>query len=192
GPFRPRFSSLPGEEAAPAASQRRGPRLPRIPPRPEADLLWFIARYAPEMEDWERDVFLAVREESYYFQPIFSCQIMNEGWASYWHARMLREADFLPNALYLDAMKTHSDVVRPHAGENQVALQINPYHLGFVMWDHIVREHGMDEARRIMREEDDFGFIRNHLSAELAQELKLFVYEARRSGEVRVTDANIH
>lgn len=191
GPFQPRFSSLPGENPAPGKLRRR-PQPLKIPPRPEADLLWFCARYAPEMEDWERDVFLAVREESYYFQPIFNCQVMNEGWASYWHARILREADFLPDALYLDAMKTHSDVVRPHAGDHQVALAINPYHLGFVMWDYIVREHGLDEARTIMREEDDFGFIRNHLSAELAQELKLFVYSARRNGEVRVTDANVH
>ncbi|MFD2272505.1 SpoVR family protein [Undibacterium arcticum] len=38
-----------------------------IPPQPEYDLLWFIANYAPDLEGWERDIFLAVREESYYF-----------------------------------------------------------------------------------------------------------------------------
>src|SRR3546814_13434040 len=64
----------------------------------ESDLLWFIARYAPDMEGWERDIFMAVREESFYFYPVFACQIMNEGWASYWHARLLREADFLPGS----------------------------------------------------------------------------------------------
>ena len=76
-----------------------------IPPHPERDLLWFIAEYAPELEEWERDIFLAVREESFYFYPVFACQIMNEGWASYWHARLLREADFLPQNEYLDAIK---------------------------------------------------------------------------------------
>ena len=84
------------------------------------------------MEDWERDIFLAVREESFYFYPVFASQIMNEGWASYWHARLLREASFLPHDLYVDAMKTHSDVVRPTAGDKQIALNINPYHLGFL------------------------------------------------------------
>lgn len=159
-----------------------------MPPRPEADLLWFIARYAPEMDDWERDIFLAVREESFYFYPVFACQIMNEGWASYWHARLLREAPFLPNDFYLDAMKTHSDVVRPVAADHQVALSVNPYHLGFAMWDRIVEKEGAEAARRIMREEDDFGFIRNHLDAELAHELGLFVYEAKRNGEIKVID----
>src|SRR5690606_10999131 len=119
-------------------------------------------------------------------------QIMNEGWASYWHARLLREADFLPSELYLDAMKTHSDVVRPYAGDKQVALSINPYHLGFNLWEHLVEEQGMARARRVMTEEDDTGFIRNYLTAEVAKELNLFVYEAKRDGEVRVTESNLH
>ena len=109
-----------------------------MPPHPERDLLWFVANYAPEMESWERDIFLAVREESFYFYPVFATQIMNEGWASYWHARLLREADFVPQQAYLDAIKCHSDVVRPVAAEQQVALNINPYHLGFAMWEKIV------------------------------------------------------
>ena len=41
-----------------------------VPPHPERDLLWFVANYAPEMESWERDIFLAVREESFYFYPV--------------------------------------------------------------------------------------------------------------------------
>src|SRR3546814_1866287 len=73
------------------------------------------------MEGWERDIFLAVREESFDFYPIFACQIMNEGWASYWHARLLREARFLPSELYVDAIKTHSDVVRPYRSEEHTS-----------------------------------------------------------------------
>ena len=83
--------------AKPSRRCRRSARCARrVPPHPEYDLLWFIANYAPELEHWERDIFLAVRDESLYFYPVFACQIMNEGWASYWHARLLREADFLP------------------------------------------------------------------------------------------------
>ena len=122
--FHRRFQSLPGEsrpEALPI-----GPLRARVPPHPEYDLLWFIANYAPELEQWERDIFLMVRAESLYFYPVFACQIMNEGWASYWHARLLREADFLPQSLYLSAMKAHSDVVRPFASDGQTALAVNP------------------------------------------------------------------
>ena len=188
--FRDRFVRLPGE---PAEAPVQGPpqRVP-LPPQPESDLLWFIANYAPDMENWERDIFLAVREEAYYFHPIFACQIMNEGWASYWHARLLREATFLPHDLYLAAIKSHSDVVRPFAGEQQLALSLNPYHLGFSLWEHIIDKHGLDKARQICREEDDFGFIRNYLDEDIADKLDLFVYEARRDGDTRVTSRDIH
>ena len=189
--FHSRYAHLPGEEE-PLPPARSHPEPFTIPPHPERDLLWFIAHYAPDMEDWERDIFLAVRKESYYFQPVFNCQIMNEGWASYWHSRLLREADFLPSHMYVDCMKTHSDVVRPYAGDKQVALQVNPYHLGYSMWEHIVEDAGLEEARRIMKEADDFAFIRNHLTPELADHLNLFVYSAKKNGEIKVTDSNVH
>jgi stage V sporulation protein R len=162
-----------------------------IPPHPERDLLWFIANYAPEMESWERDIFLAVREESFYFYPVFATQIMNEGWASYWHARLLREASFIPQQAYVDAIKCHSDVVRPVAADQQVALNINPYHLGFSMWEKIVERDGLDAARAIMQQDDDFGFIRNHLTRELADELGLFRFSARNDGQVKVLDTDL-
>ncbi len=187
--FQSRFARLPGVPAAPvdAGPPQRAP----LPPQPEYDLLWFIAHYAPEMEDWERDIFLAVREEAYYFHPIFACQIMNEGWASYWHARLLREADFLPHELYLAAIKSHSDVVRPFGSGQQLSLQVNPYHLGFSMWEHIIDKFGMEKARQICREEDDFGFIRNYLDEELAERLDLFVYEMRKDGETKIANRDI-
>jgi stage V sporulation protein R len=189
-PFRDRFARLPGEQRA--APAKAPPQRAPLPPQPETDLLWFIAHYAPDMEDWERDIFLAVREEAFYFHPIYACQIMNEGWASYWHARLLREATFLPSDLYVSAIKSHSDVVRPFAGGQQLALSLNPYHLGFSMWEHIIARHGMETARQVVREEDDFGFIRNYLDGELAEQLDLFVYEERKDGETKVVSRDIH
>jgi len=162
-----------------------------VPPRPERDLLWFIASYAPEMEDWERDIFFAVREESFYFYPVYATQIMNEGWASYWHARLLREADFIPQQAYVDAIKCHSDVVRPIAADSQVSLSINPYHLGFSMWEKIIASDGLEAARGIMEQDDDFAFVRNHLTRELAEELGLFRYSARSDGQITVLDHDL-
>jgi stage V sporulation protein R len=192
--FESRYGQLPGEQQETAAEP--APVRAPLPPRPEADLLWFIAHHAPDLEDWARDIFLAVREESYYFYPLFACNIMNEGWASYWHARLLREADFVPQDLYLDAIKAHSDVVRPYAGDQAVALAINPYHLGFAMWEHIVETQGEDAAFRIRTEEDDFGFIRNYLSEELARELELFHYQHEQpslhQGRIVVGEHDIH
>jgi stage V sporulation protein R len=185
--FRRRFAAL---EPAPVSSGMERKRAP-IPPHPERDLLWFVANYAPEMESWERDIFLAVREESFYFYPVFATQIMNEGWASYWHARLLREADFVPQQSYLDAIKCHSDVVRPIAAEQQVSLSVNPYHLGFAMWEKIVEQDGLEAARRIMEQDDDFAFVRNHLTRELADELGLFRYSARSDGQIKVLEHDL-
>ena len=189
--FRTRFAAL--EDA----SDARNPALPArqrapVPPRPEGDLLWFIANYAPELEGWERDIFLAVREESFYFHPVFATQIMNEGWASYWHARLLREADFLPQQAYVDAIKCHSDVVRPLASGERVALTINPYHLGFSLWESIVEKEGLDAAREILQQDDDFSFVRNQLTWERAEKLELFRYRAEASGQVKVVEPDLN
>jgi stage V sporulation protein R len=166
------------------------PLRARVPPHPEYDLLWFIANYAPELEQWERDIFLAVRAESLYFYPVFACQIMNEGWASYWHARLLREAD-LPQAMVLSAIRAHSEVVRPFATGEQSALAVNPYHLGFTIWEHIVEKHGLERAREVRRDEDDFGFIRNWLDRELAEKSGLFVYEVSQTDEIKVASREL-
>lgn len=188
--FQKRFGKLPGlgvPEPEKVVGKVRAP----IPPYPEYDLLWFIAQYAPDMEQWERDIFMMVRSEAMYFYPIFACQIMNEGWASYWHARLLREADFLPQSLYLSAIKAHSDVVRPYAAQEQTALVVNPYHLGFILWEHIVKAHGMDKAREAMKMDDDFSFIRNWLNEDVVKEAKFFVYEEKHNREVRITSKDL-
>jgi stage V sporulation protein R len=191
--FQKRFGQLPGAPAQISLpfGVNAGPLRAQVPPHPEYDLLWFIAHYAPDLEQWERDIFLAVRAESLYFYPVFACQIMNEGWASYWHARLLREADFLPQPLYLSALKAHSDVVRPYAAGEQAALAINPYHLGFTLWERIVEKHGLERAKQVRREEDDFGFIRNWLDRELAEEAGLFVYEAQADDGIKVASKDL-
>ncbi len=185
--FRRRFAALEPLTTEAGARQRR--RAP-VPPHPERDLLWFVAQYGPELESWERDIFLAVREESFYFYPVFATQIMNEGWASYWHARLLREADFIPQQAYVDAIKCHSDVVRPVAADQQIALALNPYHLGFAIWERIVAAEGLEAACTIRAEDDDFAFVRNHLTRELAAELELFRYRAR-DGRIKVLAQDI-
>ncbi len=186
--FRARYASL--DAGAEAVLQPRRIRAP-VPPHPERDLLWFIAHYAPELESWERDIFLAVREESFYFYPVFATQIMNEGWASYWHARLLREADFIPQAAYLDAIKCHSDVVRPIAAGEQVALAVNPYHLGFTLWESIVENSGIEAARRIMCEYDDCSFVRNHLTRDVAADMGLFRFQRQDNGQIKVIAEDI-
>jgi stage V sporulation protein R len=186
--FRRRFATL--DASAELTPQTRKLRAP-LPPHPERDLLWFIATYAPDMEDWERDIFLAVRAESFYFYPVYATQTMNEGWASYWHARLLREANFIAPEIYLDAIKCHSDVVRPSAAEESISLNVNPYHLGFTLWEEIIKEGGLEAARQIRRDDDDFSFLRNHLTPKIAADMGLFRYQRQQSGPIKVLDGDI-
>ncbi|ERI06053.1 SpoVR family protein, partial [Aneurinibacillus aneurinilyticus] len=71
------------------AEEEAKKRTERFPPEPEKDLLLFIEEFSPRLENWQRDVLTIMREEMLYFWPQIETKIMNEGWASYWHQRIL-------------------------------------------------------------------------------------------------------
>jgi len=79
----------------------------------------------------------------------------------------------------------------PVATGEQVALSINPYHLGFTLWESIIEQSGVEAARRIMREDDDFSFLRNHLTREIAADMGLFRYQRRQNGPIKVVGAEV-
>ena len=84
----------------------------KIPPQPEKDLLLFIEEYSRELEDWQRDILTMMREEMLYFWPQLETKIMNEGWASYWHQRILREMDLTSDEA-IEFAKLNAGVVQP-------------------------------------------------------------------------------
>ncbi|KGT72831.1 stage V sporulation protein R, partial [Bradyrhizobium japonicum] len=84
----------------------------RFPPQPEKDLLLFIQEYSGILEEWQRDILTIMRDEMLYFWPQLETKIMNEGWASYWHCRILREMD-LTEEETIDFAKLHSSVIQP-------------------------------------------------------------------------------
>jgi stage V sporulation protein R len=108
-----------------------------FPPHPEYDLLWFIATYA-QMLPWQREVLSIIRSESFYFYPQMLTKIMNEGWASFWHAELMLNYDNrngrqgLSPAEHLDFSKAHSGVVSPGHGGS-----LNPYYVGFRIFTDI-------------------------------------------------------
>jgi stage V sporulation protein R len=188
-----------GTEAERDAARWEEGRPPAPPePRPEKDLLYYIMRHSPALEDWQRDVIAMVREEMEYFVPQMQTKIMNEGWASLWHARIMRELD-LPDGELLEFAELHAGVVSPHKG------QLNPYYLGYKIFEDIERrwDNPTAEERRAfgrqgnegrakifeVRELDnDVSFLRNYLTEELSEELDLFVYELVEEEEWTVTE----
>ncbi len=153
----------------------------KLPPHPERDILWFLANYS-HIEPWERDVLEIIRKESFYFYPQFETKIINEGWASYWHAEIINNYDLSPQEM-IEFSVLHSDVVNPG-----YRMSVNPYYLGYKIlvdvekkWDTLYKEgkskiNGKQKLFEIRTMENDISFIRNYLSEELAEKLELFTF----------------
>ena len=94
----------------------------KFPEHPERDVLQFLVQHAP-LENWEREVIEMLREEAYYFAPQGMTKIMNEGWASYWHSKIMTEKA-LTDAEFIDYADHHSGTLATRPG------QLNPYKLG--------------------------------------------------------------
>lgn len=142
----------------------------KTPLEPEEDILLFLIQYA-RLEEWEKDIINIVRTETQYFIPQIETKIMNEGWASFWHYKILNHLQ-LPQSLHLEFIKRHNQVIAAHPGS------LNPYHLGFKIWTKLESES--EDKRRIfeVREQDrDATFLRRYLDEELCRELNLFEYQ---------------
>ena len=163
--------------AAPVATLTRddGPELP------EKDLLGFIATHSPVLEPWQRDVVAMIREEMLYFVPQLRTKTINEGWASFWHSRIMRELD-LSDEEHLEFAELHAGVVSPHTG------QLNPYFVGYRILEDIERRFGRDRLFEVREVESDVSLLRNYLTEELCEELDLFVYELVDEEEWTITE----
>lgn len=142
----------------------------RIPPEPEKDLLLYLLEHADHLEDWQRDIIAIVREESLYFVPQMQTKIMNEGWASFWHMRIMRELD-LTDDEFVEFGKLHSGVCTP--GRNR----INPYYVGLKLFEDIEARFGRDKLFEVREVENDASFIRSYLTEELCRKLDLFIFK---------------
>ncbi|MBI5518071.1 MAG: SpoVR family protein [Deltaproteobacteria bacterium] len=100
----------------------------RFPQKPARDVLRFLLENAP-LERWERDVLEVVREEAYYFWPQAQTKVMNEGWASFWHSRIMT------------GYACDGDEIIDYAERNASVLgggkTLNPYKLGVELYRFI-------------------------------------------------------
>lgn len=144
------------------------PDVSKVPLEPDDDLIQFIIDHG-DLEEWERNVLSIVRRESVYFMPQIETKIMNEGWASYWHYTIMNLLD-LPDSLHLEFIKRHNDVIAP------LPSGLNPYYVGFKIFQDIERRYGREKIFEVRALERDESFIRKYLTRELCEELNLFQY----------------
>lgn len=160
--------------------------IKQFPPKPEKDILLFIEAHSRELEPWQRDVLTMLREEMLYFWPQLETKIMNEGWASYWHQRIMRELD-LDSSESIEFAKLNAGVVQPSK------TGINPYYLGLKIFEDIEEryDHPCEELKKAgvtegsgrskmfeVREiESDISFIRNYLTKDFVMREDLYLFQ---------------
>ena len=161
----------------------------------ERDVLLYLLERAP-LHEWQQEVLSIIREEAYYFAPQRQSKIMNEGWASFWHSKLMTGGLLHENEV-IDYAERHAGTLQATGG------QLNPYKLGIEMYRDIERRWnegrfgrdyeecdnmqerelwdknlglGREKIFEVRRLHNDVTFLDTFLTPELCEQLQLFTY----------------
>ena len=179
-----------------------------FPSEPTQDVLLFLIEYAP-LTTWQKRILMILRDEAYYFAPQGQTKILNEGWATYWHSKMMTSLHPLDASEIVDYCDQHAGVVSNHGGN------LNPYRLGVELlryieerWDkgkfgidylHCddpkVRDEwdthahlGKKKLFEVRSFHNDVTFIDEFLDEDFCHKTKMFLYEIdARSGKAVIS-----
>lgn len=166
-----------------------------FPEEPQRDVLLFLLEHAP-LRDWQRDILTIIRDEAYYFAPQGQTKIMNEGWASYWHSKIMTRHG-LTDAEVIDYADHHSGTMA------MSPQRLNPYKIGIELfkdieerwdrgqfgpeWEECDDLHtrktwdrqlglGRDKIFEVRRIHNDITFIDTFLTEDFCRKHKLFTF----------------
>jgi stage V sporulation protein R len=179
------------EKKAQEERDQRPGKHPKFPEKPEKDILLFLSRHAPHLQPWQRDIIEIVRAEMLYFIPQMQTKTMNEGWASTWHSRIMRELgdnSIISDSDFVEFAQLHSSVLTPSR------TSLNPYYIGYKIfediekrWDNpteeeqeqLGRQPGMGRQKifEVREIDNDVSFLRNYLTEDLVKDLDLYLYK---------------
>jgi spore cortex formation protein SpoVR/YcgB (stage V sporulation) len=184
------WRTLPGNE-----DSTKPPTDKRFPEEPQENLLYFIEKNAPLLKTWQREIVRIVRKVAQYFYPQRQTQVMNEGWATFWHYTLLHELydeGLVNDGFMLEFLTSHTNVIAQPDYDNPWYSGINPYALGFAMMQDIRRicEHPTEEDKywfpdiagsnwldtlhNAMKNYRDESFIMQYLSPKVIRDFHLF------------------
>ena len=124
------------------AKASTNPTEARFPAEPQENILYFIEKNAPLLQPWQRELVRIVRKISQYFYPQKQTQVMNEGWATFWHYTLLQHLyaeGKLSDRFMLEVLHSHTNVVLQPPYNSKYYSGINPYALGFAIFSDIRR-----------------------------------------------------
>ena len=174
----------------------------KIPAEPERDVMLFLLDHAP-LKRWQKQILGIIRSEAYYFAPQMMTKIMNEGWASYWHAKMMTE-QICTDAEIIDFCCSHSGTMA------MSQTRLNPYKIGIELFRDIedrwnkgrfgleyercddmeVRENwdkqlglGRQKIFEVRKVYNDVMFIDEFMTPEFAERQKIFSFGYNRRSD---------
>ncbi|MFU8817800.1 MAG: SpoVR family protein [Pseudomonadales bacterium] len=168
---------------------------PTYPSEPQENLLYFVEKNAPLLEPWQREIVRIVRKMAQYFYPQRQTQVMNEGWASFWHYTLMNrlyDEGLITEGAVMEFLASHTAVIYQPPFDHPGYRGINPYALGYAIFSDLRRmcEQPTDEDRQwfpdiaggnwlevvqhAMRNFKDESFILQFLSPKVMRDLRLF------------------
>jgi stage V sporulation protein R len=162
---------------------------------PTENLLYFIEKQSPNLDDWQREIVRIARKVGQYFYPQRQLQLMNEGFATVSHSEIVHEMDrrgLVDEAFMLEFVDKHSAVLgQQSAGPGSPLKVLSPYKLGYEMFMDIKRRcqnptdedkyYFPDQINRPYRDVwfeavagfKDESFITQYLSPEVVRKMQL-------------------
>jgi len=166
-----------------------------VPVEPEENLLYFIEKHSPKLELWQRELVRIVRKVAQYFYPQVQTKLMNEGWATFWHHELINrlyDERLVDDGFMLEFLQSHTNVITQPPFDRGGLGALNPYALGFAMFQDLKRIctaptaedrrwfpdiAGTDWRKTLdfaMRNFKDASFVGQYLSPKLIRDFRLF------------------
>lgn len=172
----------------------------KTPIQPTEDILRYVIDNSKNLTSWQKDILEVVRSYGQYIWPNIKTKYMNEGFATFWHEKILRQ---LFNEGYLDATE-HAECNYSNSLVKAMSpFSMNPYLIGFTIWEDIVERwnkgrhgdtwhditnhdekmnyddksmKGMEQMFKVLRTSNDWMFMNNYLTTDLVEKLKMYMY----------------
>jgi stage V sporulation protein R len=188
--FNDLWRTLPDRASEPATDAKKP-----FPAEPQENILYFVEKYSPKLEPWQRELVRIVRKLAQYFYPQAQTKVMNEGWATFWHYTILNrlhEKGQVDDGFMLEFLKSHTNAIAQPAFDSPSYGGLNPYALGFALFADLRRIcetpdaedrkwfpeiAGSDWRKTLdfaMRNFKDESFISQYLSPRLMRKFHLF------------------
>lgn len=139
---------------------------------PPDDVLGYVIEHSPNLLDWERECLMLLHREARYFWPQLLTKVANEGYATFWHTHLLREALLSPEEIW-EAARLNAGILEVHPP------QLNPYRLGFLLFRRAYQTGGLKAVFQCRDLYDDAGLVRALVDDDLMVQSGLALFHER-------------